>query len=252
MKISRKQLRKLIMETLAVGAGREAFLHALTDTTNFSKGWSGRVDPYEHSEAEMITGYKEMVKHGSILKGAFQKAADHSFLRKLVYVHWAKNWHDILEILRNPEPGSEISCSAYLPSNTPEEGDFGPYGIIVKGTCTLLANDMDSIDTGWREWYHRAGYEENIKKGISSYDLENIVLDASEWNPAVTGADGSNRSEALIDNWSIMGFIVPSNETEQVIMDIFTESYDNEHINEMIMSQAIMINNVYPNCEDYW
>ena len=67
--------------------------------------------------------------------------------------------------------------------------------------------------------YHKAGYKEDVKKGISNYDLENIVLDASEWNPASSSVNANN-SEALIDYWDYDGVIVPADEVEDLIIEL--------------------------------
>ena len=165
---------------------------------------------------------------GRVLKKAFHKHADHSFMNSLTTVHWADNVTMIKNLLKGSSK-DEISTSAYLPGElaTTGTGAYGAYGIEVKGYISLLANNMDAINTGSaRDFYDLFGVEHDAHRTASSgrnkgvkktyipggYARDNaiVVLSKSDWNP-YDSDDGITNNEALVDNWRPVA-IVTSNE----------------------------------------
>jgi len=161
---------------------------------------------------------KAIAKQGKTLKQAFAKNADRTFLNSLTTIHWVDE-RGLQDMLRGKvNSRDELSTSAYLPGNTKATGFHGHFGMIVKGHITLLANDMDQLYTGVGEDYTTADPERTkmsgSNKGIqqryepnaySEYKI--IVLDKQDWAPTMT--KGQEYNEALVDNWTPTGIIIP-------------------------------------------
>jgi hypothetical protein len=143
-------------------------------------------------------------------------------------VHWADNPEMIVTLLRGSSK-DEVSASAYLPGTLKDTGTgaYGAYGLEIKGHISLLANNMDNINTGVHltsiggseDESHRtksSGKNKGVKKtyipDAYSEDVNPIlVLDKSDWNPQ--GADdGIYNNEALVDNWHPVAIIISNEE----------------------------------------
>jgi hypothetical protein len=171
-----------------------------------------------------ITG---MVTTAKVAKDAFRKYSDQSFIKSLVYVHWTKDKQQLLGDILDPAAlDGELSAAAYLPGEVPKEGMFGPYGTIVSGRVTILANSMDSIYTGYLDVYDAAG-EDVREKGFQKFSPKDIVLSAEDWNPEITGG-GYNNSEALLKDWEPIGMILPSGEVQWLLDNIEGKIDDHE------------------------
>ena len=182
----------------------------------------------ESEEAKEMarSDYKDLMKHGRVIKKAFAQSADRSFLESLTLVHWTKKFDNAVEMIRNPRSKDELSCNVYL--DLPKSrGAFGAFGLVVDGYITLLANDMDSVQSGDSSLYRTANpdrtRDSGANKGVALYDPSNIVLDKSDWNPA--GYRGIiNNNEALVDNWAVTGIVVPDEDYDAMV-EIFDELY---------------------------
>ena len=173
--------------------------------------------------------YKSMAASGRILKKMFAKHADHSFMDSLVTVHWTgdKYWkgagaNKVFPFLKGEVSSKdELSTVPYLPGQV-KDHRWGPYGIVVKGHITLLANDMDDIFTGASEGYSTSMPERTkssgTNKGVAtSFKPDDygpatqpiLVLDKEDWKPSIS--DGFPKNEALVDNWKITALIAPEN-----------------------------------------
>jgi len=164
---------------------------------------------------------------GRVLKQAFHKHADQSFTSSLITVHWADS-PDMISSMLKGSSKDEISTSAYLPGalKSTGTGAYGAYGLEIKGHISLLANNMDQVNTGGQRDFtgaddnsHRtrsSGKNKGVKKTYlpSAYSNDNnsiLVLDKSDWNPQ--GADdGIYNNEALVDNWHPVAIIISNEE----------------------------------------
>ena len=106
----------------------------------------------------------------------------------------------------------------------PGTSAFGKYGLIINGYVTLLANDMDALQTGYSEFYKKADPERvkssGVNKGIGYVDDESIVLSREDWDP-----NDFLGNEALVDNWEAIGVIVPDENYDDMV-EVFDELYD--------------------------
>ena len=176
-------------------------------------------------EKERTATYKSMTKAGRSLKQIFAKHADRGFLDSLTTVHWGSQ-KDILDLMKGGSSRDELSANAFLPGQF-HFGDWqwgGDFGLVVKGHITLLANDMDDLNTGSGQEYAKADPERTkmsgANKGVSKLyhpdtyesggDVTSppvMVLDSEDWQPR-KGSSGSAWNEALVDNWRIVGIIL--------------------------------------------
>ena len=214
----REYIRELLTEDLE---RRQALAKDLAGSDNWpmKKGDRHRRSQFEPELA---------LPSGRVLKKAFHKHADHAFMKSLTTVHWADNVTMIKNMLKGSSK-DEISTSAYLPGELASTGTgaYGAYGLEVKGHISLLANNMDAINTGsTRDFYDLFGVEHDAHRTASSgrnkgvkktyiprgYARDNaiVVLSKSDWNPYDSG-DGITNNEALVDNWRPVA-IVTSNE----------------------------------------
>jgi hypothetical protein len=181
--------------------------------------WIGDPDALEPSERPKQV--KDITDQGRILKKAFAKNADRTFLDSLVTVHWAYSGKSLRDLVWGSfSSRDEISTAAYLPGQIKGTGKFGNYGVLVKGHITLLANDMDQLYTGSTVDYTAADPERTKMsgankgaqqiyepKGYSEYKI--LVLDEEDWDPEVRGINYNQNNEALVDNWTPMALIIP-------------------------------------------
>tara|TARA_A100001015_G_C14852050_1_gene656891 strand:- start:54 stop:704 length:651 start_codon:yes stop_codon:yes gene_type:complete len=189
---------------------------------DFDTNFKDDTDEDYASEEEIAAAYRRMAGMGRKLKQAFADHADREYLDSLKYVHWTTFRRRVLgmlapEIIKGVDvnPRDELSAMAYLPGEIPGRSKFGKYGMIIEGYVTLLSNDMDSLQTGYTHLYKKADPQRvassGANKGIAyAYD-EDIVLSAEDWNPMGLG------NEALIDNWEIIGLIVPDDEYDTFV-----------------------------------
>ena len=219
----RQYIRQILLED------RPAFMKALQASPNYNPDtmvYAPDKDSWMESEEakEMArSDYKELMKHGRVIKKAFAKSADRAFLESLTLVHWTKKLGNIVEMIRNPRSKDELSCIAYL-DFPKSRGAFGAYGLVVDGYVTLLANDMDSLQSGDSSLYTMADKnrtrDSGANKGVAHYDPNGIVLDKSDWNP-----DSFMGNEALVDNWVVTGVIVPDEDYDEMV-EVFDDLYD--------------------------
>jgi hypothetical protein len=169
---------------------------------------------YQKSDSQKKAAYKDMMKAGRSMKKLFAKHADRAFLESLVTVHWTTK-KGALSLLQGGGR-NELSCNAYLPGQVSFGRTWAPYGVVVKGHISLLANSMDDVMSGAGEAYTAADQERTkmsgANKGIGkTYPPETyktgdaiLVLDQEDWapraNPRSTTGKG-NHNEALVDNW---------------------------------------------------
>lgn len=214
-----KQLRQLIQSILNEQNNRDLFNKETASISGFESedewyGISGELD--KEKAKKKITG---MMSTANVAKKAFKKYADTSFIKSLVFVHWAEDEYQMLDDITNPNvTNTEISCCAYLPTNVPKVGAFGKYGTIISGDVNILANSMNSIYTGYLSQYDQAGHESG-EKGFEAFVQDDIVLSKEDWDPELIG--GQNHSEALMDKfWEPMGIILPDNEVQDILDEL--------------------------------
>ena len=127
-------------------------------------------------------------------------------------------------MLKSPSNRDELSTAAYLPGKMPGASAFGKYGLVINGYITLLANDMDALQTGYSKFYKKADPERvkssGANKGIGNVDDESIVLSREDWDP-----NDFLGNEALVDNWKATGVIVPDEDYDDMV-EVFDELYD--------------------------
>lgn len=213
-------LREYIRELLVEDAGRR---QALAKDLEASENWPTKTaDRHRRHQFDA----SKALPSGRVLKQAFHKHADPAFMNSLTTVHWADNPDMVLSLLKGSSK-DEISTSAYLPGELKDTGTgaYGAYGLEIKGHISLLANNMDAINTGGQQDFagdgdsHRtksSGKNKGVKKTYipSAYGNDKdaiVVLDKSDWNPQ--GADdGVYNNEALVDNWSPVAVIISHEE----------------------------------------
>jgi len=217
-----KLLREYIRETLTEDLARR---QALTKDLEDAENWPTKTAS-KHRRSKFEPGLA--LPSGRVLKKAFHKHADQSFTNSLTTVHWADNPEMIVTLLKGSSK-DEVSTSAYLPGTLKDTGTgaYGAYGLEIKGHISLLANNMDNINTGAHlpsiggpeDDSHRtksSGKNKGVKKtyipDAYSKDVNPIlVLDKSDWNPQ--GADdGVYNNEALVDNWHPVAIIISNEE----------------------------------------
>ena len=232
MEYLRRYIRELIKEETAAERDdrRKAFVLDLLGR-DFDKYFRETTDEDYATEEELRTMYKSMAGMGRKLKQAFAAHADREYLDSLKYVHWTTFRRRAMamlapEIIKGVDvnPRDELSAMAYQPADVPGSSLFGKYGLVIDGYVTLLANDMDSLHTGYTHNYKKADPQRvassGANKGIGIADDESIVLSAEDWNPS-----NSLGNEALIDNWEITGIIVPDDEYDKFV-NVLDKIYD--------------------------
>ena len=221
MKHLRQYIRQMLLEDR--DADRQPFVQDLLNNPNYDDTFRDISDEYSDPSEKVLQGYKDRASMGRIMKKAFAKHADRNFIDTLELVHWSKDLSKIIKMLKSPSSRDELSAAAYLPGEMPGNSAFGKYGIVINGYITLLANDMDALQTGYSEFYKKADPERvkssGANKGIGNVDDESIVLSREDWDP-----DDFLGNEALVDNWEATGVIVPDEDYDDMV-DIFDELY---------------------------
>lgn len=210
-------LREYIRELLSEDVTRR---QALAKDLESSEAWPMKTgDKHRRSKFDAELQFPS----GKVLKKAFHKHADRSFLNTLTTVHWV-DYAAALDKLLKGSSRDEVSTSAYLPGELENTGTgaMGAIGLEIKGHISLLANNMDHINTGGVKDFEgvdpqrtaSSGKNKGVKKTYqpSGYARDNaiVALDKSDWNP-VGAEDGITNNEALVDNWKPVA-IVTSNE----------------------------------------
>ena len=233
MNLLREYIRELIKEETAEQRDdrRFSFVQDLLGR-DFDDTFRETTDEDYASEEEVAAAYRRMAGMGRKLKQAFAAHADRDYLNSLEYVHWTKDSQKLYRMLapgivsgQAPNPKDELSAAAYLPGQKPgQHPGFGKYGIVLDGHVTLLANDMNSLQTGYSLNYKKADPQRvassGANKGIAVADDESVVLSAEDWNP-----NDFLGNEALIDNWEITGIIVPDEEYDKFV-NLLDKVYD--------------------------
>ena len=233
MNLLREYIRQLIKEETAEERDnrRFSFVQDLLGR-DFDDTFRETTDEDYASEEEVKAAYQRMAGMGRKLKQAFAANADREYLDSLEYVHWTNNRQKAYRMLapgivsgQAPNPRDELSAAAYLPGQKPgQHPGFGKYGIVLDGYVTLLANDMNSLQTGYSLNYKKADPQRTASsganKGIAVADDESVVLSAEDWDP-----NDFLGNEALIDNWEITGIIVPDEEYDKFV-NLLDKVYD--------------------------
>jgi hypothetical protein len=222
MTLLRECIRLLLIEDQA---RREQLAQDLYDA-----GWVSREVLDDPVGPEMKSRTRNIMKAGRVLKQAFAKNADRGFLDSLITVHWMRDRGRLENFIQgNVSSRDELSTSVYLPDRTEAiagSGAFGPYGVIVKGHITLLANDMDQLYTGKGGTYTyidpqrtkmsgaNKGVQQKYEPGEYAED-KILVLGEEDWDPNISSG-GKRNNEALVDNWTPSAFIVPEGEMAQL------------------------------------
>jgi hypothetical protein len=222
MKHLRQYIRQMLLEDR--DADRQPFVMDLLNDPNYDDNFRDISDEYSDPTEKVLKGYKDRASMGRIMKKAFAKHADRNFIDTLELVHWSKDLSKIIKMLKSPSSRDELSAAAYLPGEMPGNSAFGKYGIVINGYITLLANDMDDLQTGYSEFYKKADPERvkssGANKGIGNVDDESIVLSREDWDP-----NDFLGNEALVDNWEATGVIVPDEDYDDMV-EVFDELYD--------------------------
>jgi hypothetical protein len=222
MKQLRQYIRRILLEDR--DADRQPFVMDLLNDPNYDDNFRDISDEYSDPDEKVLQGYKDRASMGRIMKKAFAGNADRSFLESLELVHWSKDLSKIIKMLKSPSNRDELSAAAYLPGEMPGISAFGKYGLVINGYITLLANDMDALQTGYSEFYKKADPERvkssGANKGIGNVDDESIVLSREDWDP-----NDFLGNEALVDNWEATGVIVPDEDYDDMV-EVFDELYD--------------------------
>lgn len=236
MSLLREYIRGLLIED---AARRQALAKDLEASENWPTKTADRHRRHQFDASKALPS-------GRVLKKAFHKHADPTFMNSLTTVHWADNPTMIKSMLKASSK-DEVSASAYLPGELKNTGTgaYGNYGLEIKGHISLLANNMDAINTGGQRDFagdddsHRtksSGKNKGVKKTYipSAYGNDRdaiVVLDKSDWNPQ--GADeGVSNNEALVDNWKPVAIIISHEENyeegELEEMESFAAEHDIE------------------------
>jgi hypothetical protein len=240
MSLLREYIKELLVEDMD---RRQALAKDLEASENWPTKKASKHRRYQFDPSKALPS-------GKVLKKAFHKHADQTFMNSLTTVHWADNPTMIKNMLK-ASSRDEVSTSAYLPGELKKTGTgaYGNYGLEIKGHISLLANNMDAINTGGSRDFevdiglyanpHRtasSGKNKGVKKTYApsaySSDKESIVvLDKSDWNPQ--GADdGVYNNEALVDNWKPVAVIISHEENyedgELEELEAFAKEHDLE------------------------
>jgi len=159
------------------------------------------------------------------VKRIWRAEADHEFMRSLIKIHWIddkgnRNTFDpvkLLDFLMLPRK-NEIATQAWLSDSTIIQSEWGKIGVIVQGTVTLAANDMNEIYSGYFDKLPIGLHQKYRSSGVprrSTYfnDRNSFVLDRKSFD-----STSSEINEFIVDNWRPTGIII------QYPADILIES----------------------------
>ena len=172
---------------------------------------------------------KERRTTGRRIKQLWSKHADHTFFKHATYGHTA-NYAKIASLVSNQQSDAEISARIgnNIDEAFPPMTDSNQAVAIVRGKVTLASNNMDCIYSGPYLHQNPEGWSTNRKcSGFSKYpgtftrkDAQSYVLSAEDlvtYERARTakrihdikgGAASIGFSEALLDNWQIVGIFL--------------------------------------------
>ena len=153
----------------------------------------------------------KMMLRADMLKAIFKQVADYDFLKTVITTHWTNDPMNFLKYA-NKTIQSEIPATATLPGQYRQSGWPGGFGIVLEGTITLLAKNMDQIKSN----LGRNADQQNTKRGViylpSAEELEEnfpFVLDKEGWGEDHEHQrDGWMWNEAFVDNSTIKAIVM--------------------------------------------
>ena len=198
MRITESELRKEVRSVLK--EGKAEFLNALKDIEFDAK----RKDPG-------ITNKQKMVKR------AWFANADHQFFKKLVKVHWLSprtrkgTPGDIVDRVKwffESSGKNEMSCSAYLPGGNLVSA-WGNIGVMIEGTVTLAATDMNSVNSGYHGDADKQKYKSSgVPRRPGHFDAdyaEDYALDSASFE---SQEKRYKDNEVIVDHWKAKGLVL--------------------------------------------
>lgn len=214
-------LEKILLED-AMG-----FVHALAASDKFD-------DQFFGGEIDKAAGRD--------IKRAFEKHADHQWLKTIDTVHWTADAYNLSSMVGKGK--DELSTTMALPGDPLRPISFLPLGLWIKGRITLATDTQDTLYSGKQSDYDapKEGSEEEVthrdkssgrnKRPTMSKSYKNYgklergneymekmannipyVLDQSTWNPN----NPSSTNEALVDNWRPHAIVIASSEFVEII-----------------------------------
>ena len=206
-------------------------------------------------------------KFGRELKRKWQSEADISSFKKCTFIHW-NGFTSVTQLAARPRSKDEIST---LPYNSPPFTPLnlgGNYiiGAMISGHPTIIANaDLNSFafngkgvpskwgrertkSSGWNRYpgaYSAGSSHPNSLGGPGEWDArswqDHLVYTSSEiaagekisFDTADTFNYNDNRGwpEALIDNWKVVGLVIPTEVITQLDgIDVILSSFGGEGV----------------------
>lgn len=197
MKITRRQLRKLIIE------------HMGDFLSDMQSSWPEDLPDVENDDYGYLTGRRD----GRTVKTAWAKHVDRAWVDDMIYVHYTEATY---LLHGNPtryfggshkksKKTSEISCEAFKSSRLVKPySNHGEVGLVIKGFVTLLGNNEDEMFTGSTSSYEKQMPNRKIQsgtnKGVLKRTPSTFVLGAEDY----LMPDDNRVNEALLDNWEVV------------------------------------------------
>ena len=185
------------------------------DLEGFLKDTDGVM--YMAGSSRIVDLDKTSKDKAKLVKRAWQQNADHAFMKSLKKVHWIWAGSSLTVrcrwFLNNPGK-DEIATSAYLPG-TPMFSTWGSLGVLVDGTTTLAANDMDSIVSGYSSDFSPEDMDKFKSSGVPKRagvfntpmrPSSTFVLDRESFKP-----DPYVENEFIVDNWVPKALVLGKN-----------------------------------------
>jgi len=256
------------------------FRHRINDepmpATNYPgldvTGGDGDPNPFAFAALKRIEGRKTKQK--------FAKAYDKNkaFFDSLIYVSWMKVEEQIERMIRQPQSKDEMSATWY--DSAPIKAGRAKVGLILKGRPTLVSNsnaftggasrsDTSSADEDQflDAFYLGKESHRDRSSGINKYpsmeyaDLVFGPKDVKQEKIESTRKYGFRKgnflfgerpnNEALIDNWKIVGIVLPFDDTDPLVLkaiDLATEMdipiYDADGKETTVLPDASTAGNV--------
>lgn len=196
----------------------------LEDLAGFVKRTQG-IQYSSDSADPTFEKHKQSKLQAREVKRIWRAEADHEFMRSLIKIHWIedkgnRNTFDPVKLLDFflLSGKNEIATQAWLPDSTIIHSEWGKIGVIVQGTVTLAANDMNEIYSGYFDRLPIGLHQKYRSSGVprrSTYfnDRNSFVLDRKSFD-----STSSEINEFIVDNWRPTGVII------QYPADILIES----------------------------
>ena len=195
MRITESQLRRIIREEL--NEDLQGFLRRTADIS------------YGKSDAEVLPLSRAV-------KQAWSAEADHEFFKTLVKVHWIsgtpKSHFRVFERMRaflDASGRDEIATMGYI--DRPSASQWGEFGVMVQGSTTLAAKDMNVISSGYYrdvdpdtiEKYSKTSGTRRRASGFNPVKAKGFILDADSFGSMYLG------NELIVGNWRPTGLVAP-------------------------------------------